>query len=1434
MNLRQSQNKLRFHSATYNKAWFYCHKFIFFLFLQAFLYTSSCQADPEQVRLKIELTTQEQAWVKTHPQIRVGGSPDWAPFNFVNKNSQYSGIANDYLQLISQKTGLNFTLSIAPWSDNLKKIRNNKIDILPAVYFTKERSQYLAYSSPYFEVLDYFFIRDDLDVKTLTDLNGKRVAIPESYAHIELIKKHFPKIKIVVVNTFGDAIDAVLENRADLLYDTYGALIYTLEKEGINTILPFKSTRQLGKNPIHIVTRKDNSTLSAIIQKGMNAITVKEQREIYNKWLGNIAKSHLRLKLTAQERKWITAHPVVRYGAEKDWAPYDFINKHGSHDGLTREYLNLISQSSGIKFEAVISDWDNLLQLIKQKEIDLLPAIYYSAARDKYLSFTLSYLSILDYFFIRDDTQAQTMDDLKGKTVAIPKGYVHINTIRQQYPELKLLQTDNLMAAIQSVIEKKADILLESYAVINHQLKQNGIYNIHPFKALKNEAQMKLHMAVQQDQKILLSILNKALASFPEAEKRHIQDRWLGGHPHEVESTTIKLSKSEQQWLANHPVIRFTGDPDWLPYEAFNKQGKYIGIVAEYLQLIEQKLGIKININPTQTWTEAVAKVKRGEIDVLSETRDSDLKSHLYFTQSYIASPLVIVMKTNEYYVDNINQIKQRRIGLIKEYGYTPKIINKYPDINFFSIETVQEGLTDVSTGKIDALIATLAHASYHIAELGINNVRIVGKTEFTTQLAFGVRKDYQPLLALFNRALNDISQSDKQRILSNWGKQKYAAKIDYILLSKIAGLVLLVFSMVIYWNRKLASEITFRKELEAQTQALIDNIPLQILVTTFDGYILTANRQALNDYEIHKDDITDINVSDYYHNPKEREAVIKELTKYGKVEQKIIQFKQSNGSLRSMMVSIMPINYRKQSALLTIAVDLTERIEMEAAIKIAKESAEAANHAKSEFLANMSHEIRTPMNAIIGFTELLNEQIEDPKLKSFTKTIRSAGLNLLTLINDILDLSKIEAGKLQIEKSACNPHDLFSELREIFTIKMREKNIDFIVDIDPIIPQSLHLDATRLRQVLFNLVGNAVKFTEQGFIRLKVRPLNKNKIRSKLDLLIEIEDTGIGISEDQQQRVFQNFEQSKGQSIKKYGGTGLGLSISKRLVKLMGGKILLRSQVGHGSTFTIKLIDVHIASLNATEPDIKNLELSTLTHFLPGSILIVDDVENNRDLLLAIFSETNLQVMVAKNGQEAVDACKKQSFDLLLMDIQMPIMNGYQAAAEIKLFSDVPIIALTASVMKDEFDQVKSEHFAGYLRKPMLKADLVRKLTQFLPFEEITATEETLQTINLTAIDQEHLPFALDKLRKLTEQHQLISKNNNISEIKNFTNSLLESTRTYPVSLIEDYAEQLKAAVDSFDIATIKQCLNNYPQLISQLESQDKLVRHANTTTLK
>jgi len=1139
--------------------------------------------------------------------------------------------------------------------------------------------------------------------------------------------------------------------------------------------------------------------------------------------------------LTLEEKAWIHEHPVIRYGAEKDWPPFDFVDKDGKHNGLSRDMLELIGKYSGLSFQGQVSDWNELLGKIKAQKIDILPAIVASEERKNYLKFTEPYQLALAYFFIHEAVQAKTLDDLNDKTIAIPKGFAQIDEIRQRFPKLRILQTGNLMAAIQAVIERKADIILETYSVMDYLLKQNSITSIRPFKALPPGEPRKVVMAVRSDLPMLFSIMQKTLAAIPDKEKQQITDKWLGYRENQADGL-IRLDSSEQQWLAKHPVIRFTGDPDWLPYEAFDNQGRYIGIVADYLQLLEKKLNIKFDIISTRSWSESIGKIKHGEVDVLSETVDSDLRSEFLFTQPYLTSPVIIVMRDQEDFVENISQIKHRRLAVIKDYGYNPAIFHGYPDIKFSEVDTIQQGLTAVSTGEIDALLCTLAHASYYIGNQGINNVRIVGKTQFMTQLGFAVRKEFAPLVPLLDRALNGISQNEKQAINDNWGKDRFVSKTDYQLLIKAISVFLVLLMLFFFWNRRLAKEINLRKQSEQQVMLLNQRFALASSVASlgvweldlqepprfifddkmFEIYGITEKRQLS-----WKEWLTYVHPDDH---PAIHEALARLNAHGGEVH---IEFRiiRPDGKIRTISSSGCGAMADGKLATITgINRDITEYKMTELDLQNAKLQAENANQAKTQFLANMSHEIRTPLNAIIGFTELLNEQVKDTKLLSFVKTIQSAGQSLLTLINDILDLSKIEAGKMRIDKKVCNPHSLFSELGQIFMMKMRERNLDFILDIDPKIPENLILDATRLRQILFNLIGNAVKFTEQGHICLRARTGNEDRIRSKLDLYIDVEDTGIGIAEDQREFIFKDFEQLEGQDVRKYGGTGLGLAISKRLTEMMDGDISLVSNPGSGSTFTIHLMDVAISSV-ALEPE--PVKPSKQIRFLPAHVLVVDDIEDNRNLIRECFSETELTVLEVENGLQAVETAKQGKIDMILMDVRMPVMDGYQAAEKIKAFSKVPIVALTASVMMDDYERAKSIHFDGYLRKPVLKADLITELMRFLPYEAIEPTEVQDNLPELSLQELRALPGVIKELEKLTITCEQISRTNNMSEIKKFAENVSAIGRQHDMTAVTEFASKLQGDLDGFDIVAIKQSLSSYSLLLERLSSYTALERN-------
>ncbi|MDX1588698.1 MAG: transporter substrate-binding domain-containing protein [Oleiphilaceae bacterium] len=380
---------------------------------------------------------------------------------------------------------------------------------------------------------------------------------------------------------------------------------------------------------------------------------------------------------------------------------------------------------------------------------------------------------------------------------------------------------------------------------------------------------------------------------------------------------------------------------------------------------------------------------------------------------------------------------------------------------------------------------------------------------------------------------------------------------------------------------------------------------------------------------------------------------------------------------------------------------------------------AESASRAKSEFLANMSHEIRTPMNAVLGYSELLERSLTDPKQRGYLASIKAGSRSLLTLINDILDLSRVEAGKMPLEYASVSPARLLEDVQPIFANRAREKGLSLRFERPRDLPPALRLDESRLRQVLFNLVGNAIKFTDRGEVVVTAGIVHReNDGEDLVDLVIRVRDTGIGIPPEQQQRIFESFEQQQGQSNRQYGGTGLGLAISRKLVDMMGGELSVNSQPGQGSEFVLCLHRVRRVSESAPAPEQgKALPM----HFHGGRVLVVDDNPTNRHLVRDMLEPEGLTVDEADQGRSALQRLREATPDLVLMDIRMPVMDGYQAHEWMQsdpMLRGIPVVALTASVMESESARIRKAGFAGYLRKPMSRQALLTELARFLPHD--------------------------------------------------------------------------------------------------------------------
>lgn len=389
---------------------------------------------------------------------------------------------------------------------------------------------------------------------------------------------------------------------------------------------------------------------------------------------------------------------------------------------------------------------------------------------------------------------------------------------------------------------------------------------------------------------------------------------------------------------------------------------------------------------------------------------------------------------------------------------------------------------------------------------------------------------------------------------------------------------------------------------------------------------------------------------------------------------------------------------------------DISAHKEIQEQLKQAKEAAEAANEAKSAFLANMSHEIRTPLGAVLGFSELIaTEKLTTAEKTSYIEAIHRNGDLLSRIINDILDLSKVEVGKLQVERRAISLHELISDVSTILSLHAKKKNLQLHFKTDPGVPDTIEADPFRLRQILLNVIGNAIKFTKMGRIEVLV-----SFHQQKLHFVVQ--DTGLGISAQQAQHLFQPFSQADASTKRKFGGTGLGLVLSRRLAQLMGGDVqLVESILEQGSTFEITVDSGPSISEQVVVPASYQSSLLKKVDLKGLRILLAEDAPDNQVLISRILKFTGASVEVANNGAEAIKKTQSHDYDVILMDLQMPVMDGYEAVQRLRQGGyEKPVVALTAHALKQERDRCLASGFDDHLSKPIDRKALIQALNRY------------------------------------------------------------------------------------------------------------------------
>lgn len=671
------------------------------------------------------------------------------------------------------------------------------------------------------------------------------------------------------------------------------------------------------------------------------------------------------------------------------------------------------------------------------------------------------------------------------------------------------------------------------------------------------------------------------------------------------------LSESEKRWLAQHPNLRLAPDPNFPPFEFFDDKAVYQGIAADYMRLIEARLGIEFDVKRLRDWDEVLSLAEARSVDLLAAVMSSPKRErYMRFTRPHIELPGVIFVESKTAGELSMPDLKGMRVAVVSGYVWQDLLELDWPGIELDLVPDVETGLQRVSFGEVDAMIGDPATATYYLEKQHISNIKIAGDSGYRYRLAFAVRKDWPELHGILEKTLAGITEEERKGILQNWIHENDKESLSRLWrgLLIVLGVCLALISAVLIWNRALRSRVSSRtRELEAQ------------------------------------------------------------------------------------------IKIREE-------------------VDIARAAAIAANEAKSEFLANVSHEIRNPMAAILGFSELLLDPSEgDERKQDAALTIRSNGEHLLALLNNVLDLSKLESGRVDVECIETPLLPLLVGLGNLISLPAAAKGLELEFEAHSALPAVIRSDPTKLRQILVNLLGNAIKFTSSGKIQLLCRFLRGQTNRLSFDVV----DQGIGMTEEQQKKVFEAFAQADASTTRRFGGSGLGLAISRRLARLLGGDIFVEGRLDEGCCFSVSVQVELPEELDWLPPGRIDLSQAGDTEREDGarsgkqldglSILYAEDGPDNQRLVSHILGRAGGEVTLVDNGELAVRAIAAASFDVILMDMQMPVMDGYSAARDIRASGcETPIIALTAQAMSSDRARCIAAGCDEYLSKPIKNRLLV------------------------------------------------------------------------------------------------------------------------------
>ncbi len=1026
---------------------------------------------------------------------------------------------------------------------------------------------------------------------------------------------------------------------------------------------------------------------------------------------------------------WLRERRTLLMGVSApDYGPFELTNNNDELEGITADYTKLLAQALNISVEVRRYDTrDEVIEALKHGEIDFLGSANGFEAGDPQLVLSRSYANDQPVLVTRTGDSQSLSVDLAGKRVAMLYHYMPPDAVQAFYPKARLELFPSIFEAIGAVAFGRADVYLGDAITANYQINRNHLNNVQmaDFSTLESNAYA---FAVARDNKRLLRVINTALRAIPVNEQMAILRRWSGGNPGFIAAERLHLSASEERWLEKHPRVRVLTLDQLLPLSIFNEQGGFEGLSADVLSRISLRTGLKFDVISGDSMPRQVDQVSEGSADMMAVVIPSmERAEKVRFTQPYLTTPFVLVTRSDDSGTMTLEDMVGKRLALINGTVLRDVIARDYPGIRFVDAKDPAQTMELVASGKAEGAVNSLISARYLIALKYRDRLQVsstVGSEP--ARVTFGVNRSQLELYSILDKALLSISPEEMDELTNRWrseviiGDSYWLRHRSAIIqgFGLAALLLLIMLGWAIYLRRLIRKRAQAERALSDQMRfmgVLIDGTPHPIYVRDRQGRLMACNSAYLDVFGFKLEAVigktvieTDTGNPPQAHSFHEDYLLLMERGE-PQIHDRVLRV--PTGKVLTIYHWMLPYRDGDENVVGMIAgwVDVSERQRLLGQLQEAKEGADAANRAKTTFLATMSHEIRTPMNAVIGMIELALANAEQGRADREALEVASvASHGMLELIGDILDIARIESGHLSLAMEPANPHELLTSVARVFEGLARAKGLVLQVGLNPLIDCTVMLDPMRFKQVVSNLLNNAIKFTHQGQVRLSAFSSPASDA-SQLELKLSVEDTGIGISADDQLRLFNPFVQGSNTEQSARSGSGLGLVISRNLCEMLGGKLSLSSVLARGTR-----VDVTLTLARAAE---SAAEVSTLAPPVQPArvlvILVVDDYPANRMLLARQLSFLGHSIITAEEGVQGFELWKNRRPDVVITDCNMPLKDGYTLARDIRVQereqgrAPCLLLGFTANAQPEEIERCRQAGMDGCLFKPAGLEDL-------------------------------------------------------------------------------------------------------------------------------